>query len=162
MATELTDRQQEILDYIQRVIETEGMSPTVQEIQREFGFRSPNAVQTHLSALQKKGVVERRGRMARTLRVIGNGNTGAKEGGRTHNAHPDTAAYSASVPLPGQLEMGVDVFFNAKHIVTEEFDGDVHAHSWRLRASVLVQNQNGNTPLSLNPNPPREGVWLAS
>ena len=37
-----------------------------------------------------------------------------------------------------QSEMGIDVFFNAKHITSNEFDGEIHAHSWRLRAVVLV------------------------
>jgi len=45
--------------------------------------------------------------------------------------------------------MGVDVFFNARHVVAEEFDGEAHAHSWRLPAVVLVQSPNGDANLPL-------------
>lgn len=47
---------------------------------------------------------------------------------------------SSIAPPAQQSEMGIDVFFNAKHITSNEFDGDIHAHSWRLRAVVLVAN----------------------
>ena len=72
MAIELTQRQEEILRYIERVLEHDGSSPSVQEIQAEFGFRSPNAAQAHLKALIKKGAIERRGlgRRARNLRLV--------------------------------------------------------------------------------------------
>ncbi len=56
--SDLTPRQQEILHLIQkRVLET-GMPPTRAEIAQELGFRSPNAAEEHLRALQRKGALE--------------------------------------------------------------------------------------------------------
>ena len=44
MAEELTERQREILSYIKMTLDNKGVAPSVQEIQREFSFKSPNAV----------------------------------------------------------------------------------------------------------------------
>ena len=54
----LTPRQQEILDFIRRHLETRGAPPTRAEISEAFGFRSPNAAETHLRTLARKGYIE--------------------------------------------------------------------------------------------------------
>ncbi|MEM9172806.1 MAG: transcriptional repressor LexA [Pseudomonadota bacterium] len=55
---ELTPRQSQILSLIQDFINETGMPPTRAEIARELGFKSPNAAEEHLRALQRKGVIE--------------------------------------------------------------------------------------------------------
>jgi len=55
---DLTPRQSEILEFIQAFIDEAGMPPTRAEIARELGFRSANAAEDHLRALQRKGVLE--------------------------------------------------------------------------------------------------------
>ena len=55
---ELTPRQKEILKVIQDFIADTGMPPTRAEIARQLGFRSANAAEEHLRALQRKGVLE--------------------------------------------------------------------------------------------------------
>jgi len=55
---QLTPRQREILELIQSFIDDFGMPPTRAEIARELGFKSANAAEEHLRALQKKGVLE--------------------------------------------------------------------------------------------------------
>ncbi len=55
---ELTPRQKQILELIQDVIYETGMPPTRAEIARELGFKSPNAAEEHLRALQRKGVLD--------------------------------------------------------------------------------------------------------
>ena len=55
---ELTPRQKEILEVIQEFIADTGMPPTRAEIARQLGFKSANAAEEHLRALQKKGVLE--------------------------------------------------------------------------------------------------------
>jgi repressor LexA len=56
--SELTPRQRQILKLIQRYIAENGMPPTRAEIAQEFGFKSANAAEEHLRALQRKGVIE--------------------------------------------------------------------------------------------------------
>jgi repressor LexA len=55
---QLTPRQKEILHMIQEFIAEYGMPPTRADIARELGFKSANAAEEHLRALQKKGVLE--------------------------------------------------------------------------------------------------------
>ena len=55
---QLTPRQTQILEMIQDFIAETGMPPTRAEIAAELGFRSANAAEEHLRALQKKGVLE--------------------------------------------------------------------------------------------------------
>lgn len=54
----LTKRQAQILRMIRKFIETEGFPPTRAEIADKLGFRSPNAAEDHLRALQRKGAIE--------------------------------------------------------------------------------------------------------
>ena len=55
---QLTPRQKEILELIQTFIDEYGMPPTRADIAKELGFKSANAAEEHLRALQKKGVLE--------------------------------------------------------------------------------------------------------
>ncbi len=54
----LTPRQSQILQMIQEFIADSGMPPTRAEIARELGFKSANAAEEHLRALQRKGVLD--------------------------------------------------------------------------------------------------------
>jgi len=54
----LTPRQSQILHMVQEFIADSGMPPTRAEIARELGFKSANAAEEHLRALQRKGVLE--------------------------------------------------------------------------------------------------------
>ncbi|MCH8943806.1 MAG: transcriptional repressor LexA [Proteobacteria bacterium] len=55
---ELTPRQKQILEMIQEFIAVSGMPPTRAEIAAELGFKSANAAEEHLRALQRKGVLD--------------------------------------------------------------------------------------------------------
>ena len=54
----LTKRQQEIFDFILDRMTTNGAPPTRVEIAEHFGFKSPNAAEDHLKALDKKGHIQ--------------------------------------------------------------------------------------------------------
>jgi len=56
--SDLTPRQMQILKLIQDALVETGMPPTRAEIASEMGFKSPNAAEEHLRALQKKGVLD--------------------------------------------------------------------------------------------------------
>jgi repressor LexA len=69
----LTERQREILDFIQQSIDKRGFPPTLREIGGNFGIRSTNGVNDHLRALEKKGYLHREDLKSRALRPIDNG-----------------------------------------------------------------------------------------
>jgi len=52
---QITDRQQEILKFINSYREINGYPPTIREIARQFGMSSTFGVKKHLDALVKKG-----------------------------------------------------------------------------------------------------------
>ena len=54
----LTDRQSEILELIRELTEVSGFPPTRAEIAARMGFRSVNAAEQHLRALEKKGAID--------------------------------------------------------------------------------------------------------
>ena len=55
---ELTPGQRKVLNMVKDFLEEYGMPPTRMEIANELSFKSPNAAEEHLRALQKKGVIE--------------------------------------------------------------------------------------------------------
>jgi repressor LexA len=55
---ELTPRQYQVLELIRQAIEAEGMPPTRAEIALALGFKSANAAEDHLRALERKGAIE--------------------------------------------------------------------------------------------------------
>lgn len=63
----LTGRQRDVLDFIRSEQGQRGLMPSNREIMRHFGFASPNAVTNHLRALERKGVLQRSGNIARGI-----------------------------------------------------------------------------------------------
>ena len=74
MKNKLTDRQKEILDFIQKFISDNGFPPTLREIASNFGLASTFGVKRHLDALKKKGYlkIESYASRAITLNKISN------------------------------------------------------------------------------------------
>ncbi len=73
MSANLTPRQQQILQLIRDSVDQEGRPPTRAEICRAFGFRSPNAAETHLRALAAKGAIALEEGLARGIRLKDSG-----------------------------------------------------------------------------------------
>ena len=65
----LTDRQAEILRLIRELTEVSGYPPTRAEIAERMGFRSVNAAEQHLRALEKKGAIDIEAGASRGIRV---------------------------------------------------------------------------------------------
>lgn len=66
----LTTRQSEILQLIRDHIDENGMPPTRAEIAATLGFRSVNAAEDHLKALERKGAIEIMPGTSRGIRVM--------------------------------------------------------------------------------------------
>jgi repressor LexA len=66
----LTTKQSAILAYIRTSIASRGYPPTVREIGKHMGIRSPNGVMGHLIALQKHGAIVREAGKSRAIRVV--------------------------------------------------------------------------------------------
>ena len=65
----LTERQRQILRFIEDLITRRGHSPTIREIGEKFGISSTNGVRTHLSALIRKGYLRNSDYISRGLEL---------------------------------------------------------------------------------------------
>lgn len=63
----LTERQQDILGFIQTEQREKGLTPSTREIQKHFGYASQTSVMQYLAALERKGFLDRHARKARAL-----------------------------------------------------------------------------------------------
>jgi repressor LexA len=75
----LTERQAEILRLVRELTEVSGYPPTRAEIAEKMGFRSVNAAEQHLRALEKKGAIDIASGASRGIRVR-DGRGGARGG----------------------------------------------------------------------------------
>ena len=105
----LTKRQAEILRFIKTHIQYSGFPPTISEIQEQFSFKSPNAVQDHIKALERKGQIRRNPNQWRGLELVSTNNT------RTEAVEHSTV----SVPLIGRVTAGLPV------LAQENFEGTI-------------------------------------
>ena len=67
MGQKLTDRQQELLDFLHQSHHEMGIMPSTREIQAHFGFASQTAAMSHLRALERKGAIKRLAGKARAV-----------------------------------------------------------------------------------------------
>jgi len=66
----LTQRQTEVVEFINRFCKCNGYPPTRAEIAGHFGFKSPNAAEEHIRALARKGVLTIAPRLSRSINVV--------------------------------------------------------------------------------------------
>ena len=71
----LSDRQQEILDFLGEFTARNGYPPSVREIGDAVGLSSSSTVHSHLGALEDKGYIKRDPSSARALTVIPQGSS---------------------------------------------------------------------------------------
>lgn len=100
----LTDKQRAVLNFIVAFRREHGCSPSIPELQREFGIRSPNGVVGHLRALEAKGLIRKGDRGSRQIEMTAG--TEARE--RIHDlpvygAIPAGQPYAAEPAPPARM-----------------------------------------------------------
>ena len=63
----LTERQRDVLEFIQSEQREKGLTPSTREIQHHFGFASQTSIMQYLATLERKGFLDRHARKARAL-----------------------------------------------------------------------------------------------
>ncbi len=95
----LTDRQQQIWNYLVEYVDRHGYPPTVREIGEEVGLASPSTVHAHLANLERAGLLRRDPTKPRALELIG----------RTQEVESGTgskALDATRLPLIGEIAAG--------------------------------------------------------
>src|SRR5512146_2628839 len=106
----LTDRQSEILKLIRDLMEVSGYPPTRAEIAERMGFRSVNAAEQHLRALEKKGAIEI--------------SSGASRGIRVRDARPSSRRL-LELPVIGRFAAGAPTLAEANLHAHYQLDPDL-------------------------------------
>ncbi len=118
----LTKRQAEILTFIKTHIQHSGFPPTISEIQEQFFFKSPNAVQDHLKALVRKGQIRRTPNLWRGLELV-----------VSNKSRDEAVQYSTvSVPLIGHVTAGLPL------LADENFEGTISVDRFLVGRSTRL------------------------
>lgn len=89
----LTNKQEQILEYIKQVLRAKGYPPSVREICTAVDLSSTSTVHSHLNTLEKKGYIKRDPTKPRTIEVI-------------DEAHDWLKDHVSAVPLVGKVTAG--------------------------------------------------------
>ena len=129
----LTDRQREILDFIDAQMRERGYPPSVREIGEAVGLTSPSTVHSHLATLQRYGYLRRDPTKPRALEVRYDPTSGAAVERRPVR----------HVPLVGDVAAGTDVLAqqNIEETVPVSADltGEGDLFMLRVRGDSMVE-----------------------
>ena len=129
----LTRRQREILNFISEFIDKYKFPPTRSELARHFGFRSPNAAEAHLRALEKKSVIGIERGVSRGITLLPMAMTELPSAGNT------------PLPLVGRVAAGSPVL--AQENIEDEYRVDPglfsHKPDYLLRVEGMSMRDAG-------------------
>jgi len=133
MAVDLTPRQRQVLEFIDREVRHRGYPPSVREIGEAVGLSSSSTVHAHLAALQDKGYLTRDPTKPRALEVRYDLESGA----------PVERRPVRHVPLVGDVAAGTGVLA-AENVeetmpVPEDLTGDGVLFLLRVRGDSMVE-----------------------
>jgi repressor LexA len=94
----LTERQQEIYEFVVEYVDGHGYPPTVREIGERVGLASPSTVHAHLANLERAGYVRRDPTKPRALELVGRERPAAEAVGE--------AGRVRVLPLVGEIAAG--------------------------------------------------------
>lgn len=94
----LTERQQQVLDYIKETVEVRGYPPSVREIGEAVGLSSPSTVHSHLNSLVEAGAIRKDASKPRAIMVVDKTPSRSSDDRRTRD-----------VPLLGRVAAGTPI-----------------------------------------------------
>lgn len=94
----LTDRQQQVLDFIRDTVAGRGYPPSVREIGEAVGLSSPSTVHSHLNSLVEAGAIKRDPSKPRAIMVVD-----------TSTATPRSDGNTRDIPVLGRIAAGAPV-----------------------------------------------------
>ncbi len=101
MKEQLTERQEEILRFIEQFREANGYPPTLREIGKKFLISSTFGVKRHLDALVKKGYLNIESNASRGISLLKIDNENIK-----NNSLPEKNDVFAKIPIVGRVAAG--------------------------------------------------------
>lgn len=123
----LTEKQEAVFRWISAQQRQNGVTPTVREIARHFGFRSPRAASDHVDALERKGYLRRIPGQARNLQLVRDG---------MEDVHAE-----GCIPIVGDVAAGLPILAQENVLgalsMTESF-GSGELFAVRVRGDSMI------------------------
>jgi len=126
----LTLRQKEILVFISDHIDSAGFPPTRNDLSKHFGFRSPNAAESHLRALENKGVIQIEAGRSRGITLTA----------LSLSSLPSSSTHRIPLPLVGRVAAGSPIL--AQENIEHEFQVDPSLFSSRPHYLLRVEGSS--------------------
>lgn len=126
----LTERQAQVLSFIEKRVQNQGFPPTLREIGDHLEIKSTNGVNDHLKALERKGYINRQGKRSRALSLVQPGPDSPPISSGTIHRIPIIGRVAAGVPLLAEEHaegsVAVDSFFigNSTRVYALRVTGD--------------------------------------
>ncbi|MEA1903992.1 MAG: transcriptional repressor LexA [Actinomycetota bacterium] len=95
----LTERQQQVLDYIRETVNTRGYPPSVREIGEAVGLNSPSTVHSHLNSLVAAGAIRKDPTKPRAIVVLDDAREAAPVADRRVRDIPVLGRIAAGTPI---------------------------------------------------------------
>ncbi|MEJ5261074.1 MAG: transcriptional repressor LexA [Ignavibacterium sp.] len=151
MKNKLTDRQKEILDFIQKFISENGFPPTLREIASNFGMASTFGVKRHLDALKKKGYLKIESFASRAITLNKIPSAGESDNNFINNkviSIPVVGRVAAGSPilseenLQGTIAIDSNFFRNNKDCFALKVTGDSMINAGIFDGDLVIVNPN--------------------
>jgi repressor LexA len=125
----LTKKQRQILDYVESFVETNGYSPSYEEIAEHFGYNSLATVHEHLTNLETKGFLRKNYNKSRSLEIV----------------RADLHAPALELPLMGQVAAGlpIEAVEDGQETVTVPHDMVRRGNNYvlRVKGDSMIEEQ---------------------
>ncbi len=108
MKKKLSDKQQQILDFVNKQVEETGYPPSVREICSAVGFKSTSTVHGYLEKLKKNGLIMKDPTKPRALKVIGGGSKTSRKDNDTLKDYYSRREL-VDVPIVGKVTAGLPI-----------------------------------------------------
>ncbi len=130
----LTDKEQQIYDYISMMIEKNGYSPSVRDIKNAVDIKSTSTVHMYLQKLEDKGFIQKDRGKSRTLRV----------GSPKHMEIPIIGRIAAGTPVfaeenyDGSLDFKVPAKYQNEKLFALRVEGESMIEAGIMNGDIIV------------------------
>jgi len=122
----LTKKQLDLLEFIDKRMQRDGVPPSFDEMKDALDLRSRSGIHRLITALEERGFIRRLAHRARAIEIVKLPDALAKQSGksgfsprviegdrpsadRPDNAHPVEAVYALELPVMGRIAAGVPI-----------------------------------------------------
>src|SRR4051812_32491294 len=150
----LTPRQKQLLDFVASFIESNGYSPSYEEIADGMELASLATVHKHISALEKKSYIRRGHNQSRSVEV-------APKYLQENKALRQSMSAAPEVPLLGRIAAGapVEAIQSSESLNFGDFTGNSDTYALQVRGESMIEDHicNGDFVLVQRANSVRDG-----